>query len=65
MSNENVSTKKPEFNKFQAAVWPIHGFEMKKFLPMSLMMFCILFIYTLVRDLKDTLLVTRATCGGA
>lgn len=64
MSNENVSTKKPEFNKFQAAVWPIHGFEMKKFLPMSLMMFCILFIYTLVRDLKDTLLVTRATCGG-
>lgn len=65
MSNENVSVKKPEFNKFQAAVWPIHGFEMKKFLPMSLMMFCILFIYTLVRDLKDTLLVTRATCGGA
>lgn len=63
MSKENVGTK-PEFNKFQAAVWPIHGYEMKKFLPMSLMMFCILFVYTLVRDLKDTLIVSVATAGG-
>lgn len=65
MSNEQVIVEKPEFNKFQAAVWPIHGYEMKKFLPMSLMMFCILFVYTLVRDLKDTLIVTVAKCGGA
>lgn len=65
MNTKQVSTEKPEFNKFQAAVWPIHGYEMKKFLPMSLMMFCILFVYTLVRDLKDTLIVTVAKCGGA
>lgn len=65
MSNEQVVAKKPEFNKFQAALWPIHGYEMKKFLPMSLMMFCILFVYTLVRDLKDTLIITVSNCGGA
>lgn len=65
MSSETVSKGKPEFNKFQEAVWPIHGYEMKKFLPMSLMMFFILFVYTLVRDLKDTLIVSTATCGGA
>lgn len=65
MSNEQVVVEKPEFNKFRAAVWPIHGYEMKKFLPMSLMMFCILFVYTMVRDLKDTLITTVANCGGA
>ena len=65
MNSETVTKSKPEFNKFQAAVWPIHGYEMKKFLPMSLMMFFILFVYTLVRDLKDTLIVSTAHCGGA
>ncbi len=64
-NSETVTKSKPEFNKFQAAVWPIHGYEMKKFLPMSLMMFFILFVYTLVRDLKDTLVVSTAHCGGA
>lgn len=65
MNSETVTESKPEFNKIQAAVWPIHGYEMKKFLPMSLMMFFILFVYTLVRDLKDTLIVSTANCGAA
>lgn len=46
-------TQPKEFNKFQAFFWPIHKYELKKFLPMSILMFCILFVYTLVRDLKD------------
>ena len=63
MSND---VKQPEeFSKWKALLWPIHGHEMKKFLPMGLMMLCILFIYTLVRDLKDTLMVSYATGGGA
>ena len=44
---------KKEFNKFQELIWPIHNYELKKFLPMSFLMFFILFVYTLVRDLKD------------
>ena len=54
-----------EFTGWKKVLWPIHNFELKKFLPMGLMMLCILFIYTLVRDLKDTLMVSKAVCGGA
>lgn len=46
-------TQTKEFNKFQELVWPIHTYELKKFLPMSFLMAFILFFYTLVRDLKD------------
>ena len=54
-----------EFSKVRAMIWPIHNYELKKFLPMGLMMLCILFIYTLLRDLKDTLMVSKAVGGGA
>lgn len=52
--------KQPKMNKFRATFWPIYKFELKKFLPMCIMMICILFVYTLCRDLKDTLIQTRA-----
>lgn len=65
MSSENKVGTNQEFSGWRAAIWPIHNFELKKFLPMGLMMLCILFIYTLVRDLKDTLMVSQATGGGA
>lgn len=58
------ATTKPEFNKFQSLFWPIHGYEMKKFLPMSFLMFFILFVYTMVRDLKDVLVQSYAVGGG-
>ena len=60
----DTATAKPEFNKFQSIFWPIHGYELKKFLPMSFLMFCILFVYTMVRDLKDVFIQKYATCGG-
>merc|ERR1711977_255423 len=47
-----------EFGKFRAALFPIHGHELKKFLPMGIMMFFILFNYTILRDTKDALLGT-------
>lgn len=59
--SENAKTSTPEFGKLRAAIWPIHGYEMKKFLPMSFLMFFILFVYTLIRDLKDTFIQTKAT----
>lgn len=64
MSKEGVVLEE-EFTGWRKILWPIHNFELKKFLPMGLMMLCILFIYTLVRDLKDTLMVSKAVCGGA
>ena len=51
---------KPEFSKWRSFFWPIHAFELKKILPMLLMFFCISFNYTVLRDTKDTLIVTSA-----
>lgn len=53
----------PEFTGWRAALWPIHGYELKKFLPLSLIMFCLLFNYTILRDTKDTLVVNSAGAG--
>ncbi|MDR1467088.1 MAG: NTP/NDP exchange transporter [Oscillospiraceae bacterium] len=64
MSAENKSTATKDFSRLRSIFWPIHGYEMKKFLPMSMMMFCILFVYTLVRDLKDTLIVNAPGGSG-
>lgn len=45
--------------------WKIKQNEFKKVIPLSIMMFCIIYIYSLCRDLKDTLLVSKSICGGA
>lgn len=52
------------FGKWRERLWPIHGFEMKKFLPMFLMFFFISFVYSILRNTKDALVVT-APDGGA
>lgn len=63
MSNNQAtagSNAQAEFSGFRKIFWPIHNHELKKFLPMVLMMFCFLFNYTIMRDTKDTLIVTAA-----
>lgn len=59
------SMPEEDFTGWRAILWPVYNFELKKFLPMGLMMLCILFVYRLVRDIKDTLMVSQATGGGA
>merc|ERR1712110_1224197 len=56
MSKPNVGAG--EFGKIRGALFPIHNHELKKFLPMGIMMFFILFNYTILRDTKDALLGT-------
>ena len=58
MSQSSATKAQPEFTGWRAIFWPIHNFELKKFLPMGFMMFCILFNYTVLRDTKDSLVVT-------
>jgi len=41
-------------------LWPIEKRELIRVLPMALMMFCFLFNYTIMRDLKDTLILSSA-----
>ncbi len=61
MSTKEIT--KPEFTGIRAALWPIHTHELKKFLPLAFIMFCILFNYTLLRDTKDTIVVNSAGAG--
>lgn len=54
---------KSEFGKLRSIFWPVHGFELKKLLPMYFLFFFISFNYTILRDTKDTLIVTAAGSG--
>lgn len=51
------------FGKLRSFLWPIHNHELKKVVPMFLMFFCISFNYTVLRDTKDTLIVTAQGSG--
>ncbi|MFS8564136.1 MAG: NTP/NDP exchange transporter [Rhabdochlamydiaceae bacterium] len=58
----SISTApKSEFGKWRSFFWPVHAFELKKLIPMLLMFFFINFNYTILRDMKDTLIVATAS----
>ncbi len=59
-SKNNQAVTQEEFGPIRKLLWPIHNYELKKFLPLGMIMFCILFNYTLLRDTKDTLVVNAA-----
>lgn len=56
-------TTTKEFGKWRSMLWPVHGFELKKLIPMLLLMFFINFNYTILRDTKDALVVTAPGSG--
>jgi AAA family ATP:ADP antiporter len=51
------------FRKWRSFFWPIHGTELKKFLPMFLIFFLIAFNYNILRSYKDTIVITAANSG--
>jgi AAA family ATP:ADP antiporter len=53
----------PEFGRWRSFFWPVHAFELKKLLPMFLLFFFINFNYTILRDTKDSLIVTAPGSG--
>ena len=56
MSNSSANSRTSELRKM---LWPIESFELKKFLPMAAMMFCILFNYSMLRSIKDGFVVSN------
>ncbi len=46
------------FGKLRSIIWPVHTFELRKLIPMLIMAFCISFNYTILRDTKDTIIVS-------
>ncbi len=66
LKEEKMSTTtatKSQFGKWRSFFWPIHAWELKKFIPMALMFFFINFNYTILRDTKDALIVTAPGSG--
>ena len=61
--NETQNENKPAFSTLRDMFWPIYTSELKKFIPMGLMMFFVLFNYTALRSVKDTLVVPVAGTG--
>lgn len=58
-----VADRKHEFSRWRTYFWPIHRYELKKFLPMLLMFFLVTFDYNVLRTMKDTLVVTAKGSG--
>lgn len=53
----------PAFGKFRSFVWPIHGHEHRKLVPMFALFFLISFVYNVLRCMKVTLVVTAEGSG--
>jgi AAA family ATP:ADP antiporter len=51
------------FGKWRSFFWPVHRFELKKFLPMFFMFFLVSFNYNALRACKDSLVVTARDSG--
>ena len=51
----------PFKNKLRNILWPIHNSELGKFIPMSALMFCILFNQNILRILKDSILISEVS----
>jgi AAA family ATP:ADP antiporter len=52
-----------KFGKWRLFFWPIHSFELKKFLPMLGIFFLIAFNYNALRSYKDTIVITASHSG--
>lgn len=59
MSKDSTS----EFGPIQSFLWPIHGYELKKIIPMLILFGCVSFNYTVLRDAKDALVVNAPGSG--
>lgn len=59
-----ASEEKATFGKWRERLWPIHGFELKKILPLIILKFFISFTYQILTVMKDSFVVT-AKGGGA
>lgn len=58
-----MSIPDSEFGRIRSFLWPIHRHEMKKIVPMMLMLFLICFDYSILRNVKDAVVVTAKSSG--
>ena len=56
-------TQQPQFGKVRNFFWPIHSYELKKLVPMSILFFLVSFVYNLLRAIKTALIITAKGSG--
>lgn len=59
----NSDSGGPEFGKWRSYLWPIHGHELKKLIPMLFIFFLITLSYNILHTMKDALVVTAKGSG--
>jgi AAA family ATP:ADP antiporter len=52
-----MSQQNQQFGALRSLLFPVHTHELKRFIPMALMMLLILFNYTVLRNIKDSLVI--------
>lgn len=62
-STLNRNDSSHHFGRVRNLLWPIHRFELKKFMPLFVMFFLVSFDYNVLRTMKDTMVVTAKGSG--
>jgi AAA family ATP:ADP antiporter len=60
MSQQANSSTEKAFGPIRSCLWPIHRHEVRKLIPMCLIIFFICLNYSMLRNLKDTVVVTAS-----
>lgn len=63
MESPNKQPTGSSFYRIRQKLWPIHSFELKKFIPLLLIKFFIAFNYGILTSMKDTMVVTAKGAG--
>lgn len=58
-----MSNTQPVFSPLRTALFPVANWELRKFLPLAIMIFITIFNFTLLRNAKDALFVTAPGSG--
>src|SRR3984957_1954970 len=56
-------SQSPEFGKLRSYLWPVHHYELKKLVPMLILFFLISLNYSILRNVKDAIVVTAKSSG--
>ncbi len=61
--SEGTTQQVKKFGKWRTFFWPVHSFELRKFLPMLFIFFLLSFDYNVLRCMKDTIVITAKDAG--